>query len=51
MDIPLRSKEDLKQLVRDYVAGQVLFSSEIRDPHRRSLYLPGFLGRLYNDED
>ena len=47
MDIPRRTKEDLKQLVRDYVAGQVLFSSEIRDPHMVGMvFFPIMMGAL-----
>ncbi|MCX6602477.1 MAG: hypothetical protein NTV52_02655, partial [Acidobacteria bacterium] len=47
MDIPRRTKEDLKQLVRDYVAGQVLFSSEIRAPHMVGMvFFPILMGAL-----
>lgn len=46
MDIPRQPKENLKQLVRDYVAGQVLFSAQVPDYMVRMVFLPLAMGGL-----
>jgi hypothetical protein len=46
MDIPRQPKESLKQLVRDYIAGQVLFSAQVPDNLVRMVFLPLALGGL-----
>lgn len=46
MDIPRQPKENLKQLVRDYVANQVLFSAQV-PPHLVSMvFMPLAMGAL-----
>ena len=46
MDIPRQPKETLKQLVRDYIAGQVLFSAQVPDNLVHMVFLPLALGGL-----
>jgi hypothetical protein len=46
MDIPRQPKETLKQLVRDYIAGQVLFSAQVPEGIVRMVFLPLALGGL-----
>ena len=46
MDIPRQPKESLKQLVRDYIANQVLFSSQVPDNLVHMVFLPLAMGGL-----
>lgn len=46
MDIPRQTKESLKQLVRDYIANQVLFSSSVPDNLVHMVFLPLAMGGL-----
>lgn len=46
MDIPRQTKDSLKTLVRDYVAGQVLFSSQVPSDLVSMVFLPVMMGGL-----
>ena len=46
MDIPRQPKETLKQLVRDYLASQVIFSSQVPDHLVHMVFMPLALGGL-----
>jgi hypothetical protein len=46
MDIPRQTKDSLKTLVRDYVAGQVLFSSQVPEGIVSMVFLPVMMGGL-----
>jgi hypothetical protein len=46
MDIPRQTKDTLKQLVRDYIANQVLFSSSVPDNLISMVFVPLALGGL-----
>ena len=46
MDIPRQSKEALKQLVREYVAGRVLFSAQVPDHLVSMVFMPLVMGAL-----
>ena len=46
MDIPLRSKEELRALVRDAVAGHVLFDGQVPNDLLGSVFMPLMFGAL-----
>lgn len=46
MDIPRLTREALKDLVRDYIGGRVLFSSQVPEQHVHLVFMPIALGGL-----